>query len=258
MTGPRLLAQNLLLSLALLLAGCGAPQPQGPVILAASSLQEVLEAAADDWEEQGHPRPVLSFAASSAVARQADEGAPADLVITADEEWMDWLEQRELLECGSRRVVAGNSLMLVSAEPGAMADTIAETLAGIGNEKLAIADPGSVPAGRYARSALQHMALWDDVQEKLVPAENVRAALALVERKEARFGIVYATDARSAGKLAGKLAFDFRHVPEIRYSAAMLARSGHGEARAFLGFLASEPGMTIFADHGFVAYEVAK
>tara|TARA_R110000782_G_scaffold182437_6_gene272746 strand:+ start:91667 stop:92437 length:771 start_codon:yes stop_codon:yes gene_type:complete len=234
-----------------------ARQPQaerGPIILAASSLQESLEEAADAWGAAGHARPVLSFAGSSALARQIDAGAPADLFLSADEQWMDWLEQRDRLAPGSRASWLGNHLVLVGARDDKrdwtprQGDGLAKML---GGERLALADPDVVPAGKYAKAALQSLGLWDDVAGQLAPAENVRAALALVERGQAPLGIVYATDAQASRKVRVIGVFPDASHPPIRYALARLAASRNGEAEGFQRFLMTREAGAIFARHGF-------
>lgn len=237
-----------------LLIGCGAPgEPEsgtarGPVVLAATSLQESLAEVAGTWEAKGHAAPVLSFAASSALARQAGQGAPADLFVSADEAWMDWLEERGLLRPGTRADLLGNRLVLI-APRGQPATGLAE----LGSGRLALADPGAVPAGRYAKAALVRLGEWEAVADKVVPAENVRAALALVERGEASLGIVYATDALASERVrvVRELAPDSH--PPIRYPVAVLAASTNPDAAAFREFIASDEAMAIFVRHGFEA-----
>lgn len=224
-----------------------------PVVLAAASMQEALEEAAEDWATTGHDLPLLSFASSAVVARQAAEGAPADLVVTADEQWMDWMEAQHLLRPGTRRTIAGNTLVLVA--PGkpeksrADAAAVLRTYTG----RLAIAEPQTVPAGRYAMAALGEMGFAAAFTDRIVPAENVRAALALVERGEVDLGIVYATDAMASEKVTVLASFDPATHDPIRYPMAVLAASSHPEAEEFVQYLASAEGRAILARHGFSA-----
>jgi molybdate transport system substrate-binding protein len=244
---------RLLLALLLLLPAIARAQDgeHGPVVLAAASLQESLTAAADAWAAQGHARPVLTFAASSALARQAGAGAPADLFISADEEWMDTLAVKGLLAPGTRAVLAGNRLVVVAA-PGNTAQLTAATLAKtLAAGPLAMADPMSVPAGKYGRTALQRLGAWAAVQGKVVRAENVRAALALVERGAAPFGLVYRTDARASGKVRVAAMLPAASHPPIRYPVAKLRRSTHAEAEGFRLFLLSPEGRAVFTRYGF-------
>lgn len=239
----------LMLFLGLLLTACSAPaaqQESGPTVLAAASLQEALTDAGEAWAAAGHPAPRLSFAGSSALARQVEAGAPADLFVSADEQWMDYLAARDLLRPGSRRVIATGDLVLV-----APLNSDASGIAALSRSRLALADPDAVPAGRYAKAALQSLDLWAGVASRVVPAENVRAALALVERGEVPLGVVYASDARVSPKV--KIVYRFApdsHAP-IRYPAAILRTAAHPDTAAFLDFLASAAGQRILAGRGF-------
>lgn len=245
----------LLLVLALL-AGCGGPPsatPEtGPVVLAASSLQEAMEDLADGWQEQGHARPVLSFAGSSALARQVEQGAPAEIFVSADAEWMDYLADKGLLRAGTRRLVAGNALVLVGP-PGTAPLDKADLREALGRGRLALADPEAVPAGKYARAALQSLGLWQDLAGRIVPAENVRAALKLVERGEVPFGVVYATDARASAKVAVAWTFAEGSHPPIVYPLAVLAAAKNPQAEGFAAFVASTEGQALLAERGFTA-----
>ena len=248
--------RNLIVCSLMALSACTseAEPAQGPVVLAASSMQEALTEAATSWAGQGRAMPVLSFAASSAIARQVESGAPADLVVTADAQWMDWLDERGLVNAGSRRDVAGNILVLIAplADPQPAYAGPAEALEAFSG-RLAMGEPAAVPAGRYGREALTALGMWDRVQARVVPAENVRAALALVEQGEAGLGIVYASDAQASAKVVVAAAFAPDSHSAITYPAALIARSEHPDARAFLDFLSGEQGQTILRAHGFTA-----
>ena len=236
-----------------MLPACSQPQPRGPVVLAASSMQEALEEIAQVWEADGHSAPVLSFAGTSALARQIEGGAPADVFVSADGEWMDELERSALIRPGTRADIAGNSLVLVG-DPEHWRDAFwdGRALAAMSaGARIAVADTRAVPAGRYARTALESMGEWDAVEPRLVPAENVRAALALVERGQAELGIVYATDARASRKVVTLGAFAALPAEPIRYPAAVLAASTHPDAEAFIRFLRSDEARDILAAHGF-------
>ncbi|MEP9403247.1 molybdate ABC transporter substrate-binding protein [Sphingomonas sp. VNH70] len=244
--------------LALVTAWFGSPvqaQPRPPVVLAAASLQESMNAAADAWARAGHPRPVLSFAASSALARQAAAGAPADLFVSADLEWMDDLDKRGLLAPGTRATLLGNRLVLVA--PAGRAVRVAlrpggDLLRALGRDgRLAMADPDAVPAGRYGKAALERLRMWAAVAPRVVRAENVRAALALVERGAAPLGVVYATDARASAKVQVAGVFPAASHPPIVYPIARLKASRNPEGEGFRRFLTSRAGKTIFLRYGF-------
>ncbi len=223
-------------------------------MLAAASLQEALNEAADAWAAQGHARPTLSFAASSALARQVQSGAPADILISADQAWMDQVEKGGHIQRGSRRNLLRNSLVLIAPAGGSgvLAATQESILAAVGNGRIAIADPDSVPAGRYSKAALTKLGLWGPMEKRLARADSVRAALALVERGEAPLGVVYATDARAEKDVRVLASFPPGTHPSIIYPIALLKGSAREEARGFHAFLLSPQAQAIFARYGFL------
>ena len=230
------------------------PSASAPVVLAAASLRESMSAAADAWAARGHPRPVVSFAASSALARQAEAGAPADLFVSADEQWMDELQVHGLLAAGTRRDLLGNRLVVVAPAGSIVrlgSRRAAALAAMLDRGPLAMADPAAVPAGIYGKAALEHLGAWPAVAPHVVKADSVRGALALVERGAAPFGIVYATDAMAskAVRIIGVFP-EASHAP-IRYPLARLAHSASGEAEGFRRFLISATGKAIFRRYGF-------
>lgn len=232
--------------------GAAPPPSQGPMVLAAASLQESMTAAADRWARMGHARPVISFAASSALARQAMAGAPADLFVSADEDWMNALAARGLLRAGTRADFLGNRLVLVARSGPAIRLGRGGTLArALGRGRLAMADPASVPAGKYGQAALERLGDWPAVRGRIARAENVRAALALVERGAAPLGIVYATDARAAKGVRVVAVFPPASHPPIRYPLAVLKGARHPDAMRFRAFLLSRAGRAVFAGYGF-------
>jgi molybdate transport system substrate-binding protein len=228
-----------------------------PLVLAAASLQESLNAAADAWAARHHERPVLSFAASSALAKQIDAGAPADLFISADEPWMDDVQKNGFVAPGTRVSFLANTLVLVA--PAADKDSIAirpgfPLAQALGGGKLSMADPDSVPAGKYGKAALTALGVWPSVQDKVVRGDSVRSALAFVERGEAPYGIVYATDALSSKgvRIVGVFP-NASHAP-ITYPIARLAASTNREAEGFRLFLISAQGRAIFRHYGFLPH----
>lgn len=225
-------------------------------MLAAASLQESLNAAADAWARKRHPRPVISFAGSSALARQIESGAPADLFISADEKWMDHVAKKRLLRSGSRMSFLTNSLVLIAPASSKLQMTIRPRFPlarALGNGRLAMADPDSVPAGKYGKEALTRLGVWPSVAGRIARGENVRAALAFVARREAPLGIVYATDARAEPgvKVVGRFPAN-SHAP-ISYPVARLAVSTNRDAEGFRRFLISAEGKAIFRRFGFGA-----
>jgi molybdate transport system substrate-binding protein len=242
--------RRLLVLIALLCAPVAA-QRRGPLVLAASSLTDVMTAEADAWARQGHARPVLSFGASSDLARQVRAGAPADLFASADEAWVDLLAREDLVRPGTRAVLASNRLVVVAPRSwrgGLTRATLARTLAA---GPVAMADPDAVPAGRYGRAALTSLGAWRAVAPRVVRAANVRAALLLVERGVAPFGIVYTTDARASAAVRVAGVFPTSSHPPIRYPVVRLATSRDEEAEAFRRFLLSRAGQAIFTRFGF-------
>ncbi|WP_394438853.1 molybdate ABC transporter substrate-binding protein [Sphingobium naphthae] len=251
----------LLRALALLALLCAplapaAAQQRGPLLLAAASMQEAMTAAADAWTARGHPRPVLSFAGSSALARQIRAGAPADLFVSADEDWMDDVEKAGLVMRGTRANLAGNRLVLVRPTNARLSLRIGRNMPiarALGDGRLAMANPDSVPAGKYGKAALTALGVWPAVAPKVARADNVRAALALVERGAMPLGIVYATDARAGNGVAIVGAFpESSHAP-IRYPLARLTASRHRDAEGFRRFLLSATGRSILKRYGFSA-----
>jgi molybdate transport system substrate-binding protein len=245
---------RLLLAFLLFLGLAGAAVAAPPLVLAAASMQESLNAAADAWAKAGHERPTLSFAASSALARQIAAGAPADLFVSADIPWMDYVEQRKLIAPGTRVDLLTNQLVLVAPAGDTKPMPIRRgfpLVIALGRERLAMADPDSVPAGLYGREALTKLGVWASVAPKVARAENVRAALALVESGEVPYGVVYLTDALASQKVkvVGTFPAD-SHAP-ILYPAAVLATTKSADAAPFLRFLASRPAKAIFARYGF-------
>ncbi|MDT0574899.1 molybdate ABC transporter substrate-binding protein [Croceicoccus sp. F390] len=245
--------------LTLFCAACtGAGRTDGPVVLAAASMQEALEEISATWAAQGHSPPLMSFAGSSTLARQLQQGAPADLFISADAAWMDELAAGRLLRDGSRSDLAGNTLVLIApreADVRVELDDSGSVLAALGDSRLAIADPDAVPAGRYGRSAMMSLDLWDHLRDRLAVAENVRAALAMVERGSATLGVVYATDATASDKVQVVARFNPADHPPIRYPVAVLAASSHTDADAFRAFLDSDAARRILRQHGFTAVQ---
>lgn len=240
--------------LVVVLASPALAQERGPLVLAAASLQEAMSDAARAWAAKGHGAPVISFAASSALARQAEAGAPADLFVSADEDWMDYLAGKGLLWPGTRAEFLTNRLVLVAPVSSRARLSLVRgfpLVRALATGRLAMADPDSVPAGKYGRDALSNLGVWGAVQGRVARAENVRAALALVERGAAPFGIVYATDARAARGVRVVGLFPASSHRAIIYPLARLSRSTHPDAEAFRRFLLSPEGKAIFVRRGF-------
>ncbi len=227
---------------------------QPVTVFAAASLQESLTAAGAAWTAQGGAPVRFSFGASSAMARQIDQGAPADVILTADEEWMDWLAGRSLIVPASRRRLLSNQLVLIAPAGSKVSLKIAPGFAlekALGGGRLALADPTAVPAGKYTKASLTRLGVWDSVSDQLLPAENVRAALAYVARGEAPLGVVYATDAKAEPKARVVGVFPEASHPPIVYPGAVTAASRNSAAAGFLGFLQTPKVSAIFRRYGF-------
>lgn len=232
-------------------------QAQNLTVFAAASLKNALDDVDAQYQKRSGEKAAISYAASSALGRQIQSGAPADIFISADLEWMDYVEKRDLLRPGSRTNLLRNEIVLI-----APADSKASFSIGprfplaqlLGNGRLAIGDPDHVPAGKYARAALESLAVWPTVADRLARAENVRAALNFVSRGEAPFGVVYRTDAVADSKVRVVGAFPAASHPAIVYPAALLAGSKSPAAEKYFAFLKSPEAAGIFRKHGFAPY----
>lgn len=234
--------------------GALAQQPGEITVFAAASLTNAMQDVADAARAKGGAKAILSFAASSTLAKQIEAGAAADVFVSADEPWMDYLEKRDLLAPGTRKSVLANSLVLVvpADKPVTVAIKAGEPwLGALAAGRIATGDPAHVPVGKYAETALKKLGVWGEVEPRLARADNVRNALVLVERGEAAAGIVYKTDALvSKGVvIAGRFPED-AHEP-ISYPVALLRGHDNAAARSFLEFLSSAEARAIFAKHGF-------
>lgn len=221
-------------------------------VFAAASLKTAMDHIASDWKADSGNTAVVSYAGSSQLARQIQEGAPADVFISANEQWMNALQKAGLIQPATRRDLLGNSLVLV-APKGTAKVTIDKgfDLAGLlGKNRLAMALVDSVPAGIYGKAALTSLGVWKAVEPKVAQADNVRAALALVATGEAPYGITYATDARAEPRVSVVGTFPADSHPPIVYPAALTA-GAKGPAAAFLAFLGGKRSAAEFEAQGF-------
>jgi molybdate transport system substrate-binding protein len=222
-------------------------------VFAAASLTDVLQELGNKYTQESGTRVVFSFAATSVLARQIENGARADLFFAADTEWMDYLEQRSLIQSKTRHNLLGNRLALVASADSAIRLQIAShfpLLAALQGGRLSVADPDSVPAGRYARSALVSLGVWNDVADHLVRAENVRGALLFVSRGEAPLGIVYESDALVEHRVHVLGLFPEDSHPPITYPLA-LTRHAAEQAQAFVDYLHGSTASAAFIKYGF-------
>jgi molybdate transport system substrate-binding protein len=248
----RRLLTGLALSAAFLPAGAAVAQIGDVVVFAAASLKNALDEIVGGW--RGSRSVKISYAASSALARQIEAGAPADVFISADLDWMDYVDQRKLIRTDSRVNLLGNRIVLIAPKDSQAKAEIAPgfPLRGLlGDGRLAMANVDAVPAGKYGKAALTALGVWPSVQDRLAQAENVRAALLLVARGEAPLGIVYQTDAAADPAVRVLGAFPESTHPPILYPAAITARATNPAATALLQQLRSPEAAAIFEKHGF-------
>jgi len=223
-------------------------------VFAAASLKEALDAQARQFAASTGHKVIVSYGASNGLAKQIEAGAPADVFLSADLEWMDYLDARRLLAPGSRVNLLRNTLVLIAPAASRSALVIGPDFglaAALGADKLAMANPDSVPAGKYGRAALENLGVWTRVEKQVARGENVRAALALVARGEAPFGIVYATDAQADPGVRVVDTFPPDSYPVIVYPAALVATSRTPAAQALLDFLGSPAARPAWVKYGF-------
>ena len=257
------LRRSILVGVLLSVVACGSAVVTAPsraeeakplLVFAAASLKAALDEAALGFQAATRCRVSVSYAATSTLARQIEAGAPADIAIAADLDWMDYLEARTLIDPASRSNLLSNALILI-VPAGAASEIMlvpgVDLAASLGDGRLAVAETKAVPAGRYARAALTALGAWPSVEGRLAEAENVRAALMLVARGEAPLGIVYRTDAQDEPAVRIVATFPEHTHPPILYPAARVSASVHRQADEFLAYLRSEEGAAIFARHGF-------
>jgi len=227
---------------------------KGPVVFAAASLKDALDAVDAGWTKESGKQVVPSYAASSALAKQIEQGAPADIFISADEDWMNYLAEKKLIKPDTRFDLLGNTLVLIAPKDSKIETKIADgfplaTLLGDGH--LAMANTDSVPAGKYGKAALTKLGVWNSVKDKIAQADNVRAALKLVSTGEAPLGIVYGTDAKSDLNVKVIDTFPEGTHPPIIYPIAITASSTNADAPTLLAYLKSSAAQGAFKDQGF-------
>lgn len=243
---------------AILLAGlahAGEPERGGVTVFAAASLAESVGELAAAYRERTGVTVRTSFASSGTLARQIAAGARADLFISADAAWMDYLEERKSLVAGTRRNLVGNRLALIAPADSALTLKLgprAPVLAALHGGRLALADPQSVPAGRYAQAAFAGFGIWTELEPRLLRGEDVRVALMWVARGEAPLGVVYATDARAEPRVRVIDTFPESSHPPIVYPMALLTGASPAAA-GFAAFLESPTARAVFAKAGFTS-----
>src|SRR5262245_51004862 len=239
---------------------CGPPQGLGHaqggdlVVFAAASLKNALDAINAQWQEETGKKATISYASSPALAKQIEQGAPAQIFISADVDWMDYLAQKNLIKPETRSNLLGNRIVLIAPKDNAHPIEVKpgfDLAKVIGEGRLSMANVDTVPAGKYGKAALEKLGVWTSVSSKLAQAENVRAALLLVSRGEAPAGIVYQTDAASDSsvKIIGTFPEDTH--PPIIYPIALTANATHPDATAFLAYIRSDKAKPLFEAQGF-------
>ena len=244
----------LLIAVSLASTTARAQDDAGLTVFAAASLKEALDDAAAAYRQQTGVPVRVSYAASSALARQIEQGAPADVFFSADLEWMDYLQQRNRLDVATRRSLLGNRLVLIAPRASkAQVDLRrpATLLAALGDGRLAVGQTRTVPAGKYAKASLESLSLWNGVRPRLAESESVRAALMLVARGETPLGIVYASDAKAEPGVRVVATFPEDSHPPIVYPVAALRGARAAQAARFVQWLASPAADALFTKRGF-------
>jgi molybdate transport system substrate-binding protein len=231
-----------------------AQQSATVTVYAAASVKEALDELASRFQKHSGSKVIVSYAGSPLLARQIEKGAPADLFISADTDWMDYLERRKALRPGTRVDLLSNRIVLIAPADSKVALKIERNFKlaeALGASRMAMADPDSVPAGKYGEAALQSLGVWSKVASRVARAENVRAALALVARGESALGVVYATDAAAEKRVRIVGEFSPQLHPPIVYPAAVLAASGSSSAQPFLDYLKTGAAHEVWQRYGF-------
>ena len=240
--------------------GAAAAHAADIVVFAAASLKNALDDAARAFTKQGGAPVKISYAASSQLAKQIESGAPADIFISADLDWMNYVQKRNLIQPATRKILLGNELVMVAPKGSGVKIDIKpgfDLLAQLKGGRLAMADPDSVPAGKYGKAALEKLGVWQSVAGRVAGAENVRAALLYVDRQETPLGIVYATDAASDPNVEIAGVFPADTHPPIIYPIALTATSKNPDAAKFLAFLEGPQAKPFFVKQGFTVLDAA-
>jgi molybdate transport system substrate-binding protein len=224
------------------------------VVFAAASLKNALDAIAAQWQKETGKKVSISYASSAALAKQIEQGAPAQIFISADLDWMDYVEKKNLIKPETRSNLLGNRIVLIAPKGKAQPIDIKpgfDLAKVLGEGRLAMANVDTVPAGKYGKAALEKLGVWASVSNKLAQAENVRAALLLVSRGEAPAGIVYQTDAAADPNVQIIGTFPPNTHPPIIYPIALTANAAHADAAAFLAYIKSARAKPLFEAQGF-------
>ena len=238
------------------LAASSAASAASVTVFAAASLKEAMDDQAKQFQVATGHRVTVSYGASNTLAKQIEAGAPADVFISADVDWMDYLDRRQFIAAGTRATLLRNTLVLIAPSGSASTLRIGRDFglaAAVGAGRLAMANPDSVPAGKYAKSALEKLGVWPSMESRIARAENVRAALALVSRGEAPLGVVYRTDAMADRAVRIVDTFPDGTHPPIVYPVAVVATSKSDASRPLVEYLRSARARAIWEQYGFGA-----
>ena len=231
-----------------------AAQGRDVLVFAAASLKNALDDIAAQWQRESGKKAAISYAASNTLIKQIEQGAPADIFISADLDWMDYGQQKGLIKPDTRSNLLGNRLVLVAPKDSNISANIRpgfDLAALLKGGRLAMGNVDAVPAGKYGKASLEKLGAWDGVKDKIAQAESVRAALLLVARGEAPLGIVYQTDAASDPTVKIVGTFPENTHPPIIYPIALTKESANPDAVALLNFLRSPAARPAFERQGF-------
>ncbi|MFC0308557.1 molybdate ABC transporter substrate-binding protein [Gallibacterium trehalosifermentans] len=228
-------------------------------VFAAASMTNALQQVATDYKQHApQDEIVFSFASSSTLAKQIAEGAPANIFISANTKWLDYLKEKGLTVAGTEKILVGNDLVMI-ANKESQTDKIdiaaGEWIKQLEDNFLSVGDPDHVPAGQYMKAATTKLGFWEKIESKLARGKDVRAALALVERDEAPLGVVYGTDAKQSDKVKVVGIFPADSYPKIEYPTALLKDHDSKAATAFFAYLQSDEAKNVFAQYGFSVAE---
>ncbi|MFL5048817.1 MAG: molybdate ABC transporter substrate-binding protein [Xanthobacteraceae bacterium] len=235
-------------------AGPAAAQGRNVLVFAAASLKTALDEVAAQWQRETGKKVSISYAASNTLIRQIELGAPADIFISADLDWMDYGQQKDLIKPDTRSNLLGNRLVLIAPKDASVSVSIApgfDLAAALKGGRLAMGNVDAVPAGKYGKAALEKLGAWHGVKDKIAQAESVRAALVLVSRGEAPLGLVYQTDAASDPAVKIVARFPENTHPPIIYPIAVTKESRNAEAQALLNYIRSPAARPVFERQGF-------
>lgn len=239
-------------------AGPAAAQSRDVLVFAAASLKNAVDDIAATWQREAGRKAVISYGGSNSLVQQIEQGAPADVLMSADIDWMDYAEKRNLIRPQTRANLLGNRIALIAPRDSAVAVSIEKGFdlrAALGGGRLAMGNVTAVPAGKYGKAALETLSAWDGVKDRVVQAENVRAALVFVARGETPLGIVYETDAATEPRVRVVGTFPEGSHPPIIYPVAMTTSAAGAGAAEFLKYLHSPAARSAFQKQGFTVLE---